>query len=176
VLPLFQIVCAALGFGIRTLGTRRGRRKIRCLFVTLPSSALTAAPCSTPTRSMGRDTYTTTSTDSTRTRRLASQGTSTFMAMYSYPEIFQVNDFTLGGLPESTFRLRSKKDPDLLKCEFCGLQSSVRCNHNAHLSVCKKSTVPCKPGYMCDTCGFIAGTGRHLRDHLDTHNDPKTFT
>ena len=87
----------------------------------------------------------------------------------------QVNDFTMGGLDDSHFKVLSKKDPDLLKCEFCGHQSSVRCNHNAHLSVCKKSTVPCKPGYMCDTCGFIAGTGRHLRDHLDTHNDPKQF-
>ena len=27
-------------------------------------------------------------------------------------------------------------------------------------------TVPCRPGYMCDQCGFVAGTGVHLRNHL----------
>ena len=27
-------------------------------------------------------------------------------------------------------------------------------------------TVPCKPGYMCETCNFVAGTAVHLRNHL----------
>lgn len=89
----------------------------------------------------------------------------------------EVNDFTLGEANDpSAFVLRSKNDPSVLTCEFCNLKSTIRCNHNAHLSTCKASTVPCRPGYMCDTCGFIAGTGRHLRDHLETHNDPRTYS
>ena len=44
-----------------------------------------------------------------------------------------------------------------------------------HLSTCKANTVPCRPGYMCNTCEFVAGTAVHLRNHLETHNDQKTY-
>ena len=81
-----------------------------------------------------------------------------------------INDFTLGGNDPSEFRLRSKLESDVLTCEFCGFTSKSRANHNVHLSTCRQSTVPCKPGYKCETCGFIAGTGIHLRNHLDSHN------
>ena len=87
-----------------------------------------------------------------------------------------INDFTLGDKNDpNEFRLRSKFENDVLTCEFCGFASKTRANHNVHLSTCKLSTVPCRPGYMCDTCGFIAGTAVHLRNHLETHNDPRTF-
>ena len=39
----------------------------------------------------------------------------------------------------------------------------------------KQNTVPCRPGYMCNTCEFVAGTAVHLRNHLETHNDQKTY-
>ena len=78
----------------------------------------------------------------------------------------EINDLTLGGKDPSEFRLRSKLDNDTLTCEFCSFTSKTRANHNVHLSTCKQSTVPCRPGYMCDTCGFIAGTAVHLRNHL----------
>jgi hypothetical protein len=79
----------------------------------------------------------------------------------------ETNDFTLGtGGGSNDFRLRSKLENDTLTCEFCGFASKTRANHNVHLSTCKKTTVPCRPGYMCDTCDFIAGTAVHLRNHL----------
>ena len=54
-----------------------------------------------------------------------------------------------------------------LRILFSFLQTSkTRANHNVHLSTCKQSTVTCRPGYMCDTCNFIAGTAVHLRNHL----------
>ena len=88
----------------------------------------------------------------------------------------EINDFSLGLKNDpKEFRLRSKKEASVLTCEFCGFASKNRANHNVHLSTCKQSTVPCRPGYMCDTCGFIAGTAVHLRNHLETHNDPRTF-
>ena len=73
-----------------------------------------------------------------------------------------INDFTLGGEDPSQFRLRSKHENDVLTCEFCGFSSKTRANHNVHLSTCKQSTVPCRPGYMCDSCGFIAGNFFYL--------------
>ena len=84
-----------------------------------------------------------------------------------------INDMTVppneadNGL--TLFRLRSKQEPDIFTCEFCELQSMTRNDYNAHLSMCPSSTVACRPGYMCDTCGFITGTSRHLRDHISTH-------
>ena len=54
----------------------------------------------------------------------------------------EVNDLTLGEANDpSVFRVRSKSDPDLLKCEFCDFTSKSRSNHNVHLSTCKSSTV-----------------------------------
>ena len=54
----------------------------------------------------------------------------------------EINDLTLGEANDrSIFRIRSKSDPDLLTCNFCGLTSKSRSNHNVHLSTCKASTV-----------------------------------
>ena len=36
-------------------------------------------------------------------------------------------------------RLRSKKEENTLKCEFCGFKSRSRAGHNVHLSTCKAS-------------------------------------
>ena len=54
----------------------------------------------------------------------------------------EINDLTLGEAKDkSMFRIRSKTDPDLLTCDFCGFKSRSRSNHNVHLSTCKSSTV-----------------------------------
>ena len=54
----------------------------------------------------------------------------------------EINDLTLGDANDcSMFRVRSKTDPDLLNCDFCGFKSKSRSNHNVHLSTCKSSTV-----------------------------------
>ena len=54
----------------------------------------------------------------------------------------EINDLTLGETNDrSNFKVRSKSDPDLLTCDFCGFTSKSRSNHNVHLSTCKASTV-----------------------------------
>ena len=75
-----------------------------------------------------------------------------------------INDFTLGGQDPSEFRLRSKTENDSLTCEFCGFTSKTRANHNVHLSTCKQSTVPCRPGYMCDTVSIDRNLAKSFSD------------
>ncbi|XP_059099332.1 zinc finger protein 425-like [Tigriopus californicus] len=85
-----------------------------------------------------------------------------------------VNDFTLKGLSPEEYKVRSRVDPDLFTCDFCGVKSDSREDHNEHLALCPANTSTSKPGYMCDTCGLIAGTARLLKHHLNTsHNKPK---
>ena len=46
------------------------------------------------------------------------------------------------------------------------------------MSTCKQidfAKVPCRPGYMCNICEFVAGTQVHLRNHIETHNDQKSY-
>jgi len=88
-----------------------------------------------------------------------------------------VNDLSLGPEPRDSnrFRLLSKKDPDLLVCPFCSHVSANRPSHNVHLTTCQANDVPVRPGYMCDDCGFVAGSAVHLRNHMETHNEPGTY-
>lgn len=85
-----------------------------------------------------------------------------------------VNDFTLKGHSSEDYKVLSRLDPDLFTCDFCSAKSDSREDHNEHLALCPANTSTSKPGYMCDTCGLIAGTARLLKNHLNTsHNKPK---
>ncbi len=87
----------------------------------------------------------------------------------------ETDDFTLGQNSPDLFRAFSRADPATLKCAFCQTKSSSRSEHNAHLTECEVSDVMCRPGYLCNDCGYFAGTSRQLRDHSDeVHSDTKT--
>ena len=76
---------------------------------------------------------------------------------------------------ETSFQVLTKQDKSTLTCEFCGQSFGLRCNYNAHLATCQENPIQSRPGYMCDTCGFVAGTSSHLREHLQTHSAQEKF-
>ncbi len=79
-----------------------------------------------------------------------------------------INDFTLG--ESSSFVVLRKSDPMTMRCDFCGRECENRFDHNDHLSSCEANDSPCRPGYMCNTCGYIGATSRHLRHHLESRH------
>ena len=59
--------------------------------------------------------------------------------------------------------------------DLTSFEQNLEYTYFVSLFLGKQNTVPCRPGYMCNTCEFVAGTAVHLRNHLETHNDQKTY-
>ncbi len=81
-----------------------------------------------------------------------------------------INDYTVGDSETVKFSVMDRSDPACLDCDFCGRRCESRFDHNCHLSSCKSNDSPCRPGYMCNSCGFIGATSRHLRQHLESQD------